>query len=96
VAVSQTIGYARVTVVAFATLLVLSGCATGTVQAKRNHCCDRLHMHVYELCIGDSVDSCAWERLTSKTDDLDYKLCDVGEKYPDCRNLFSRQESGSR
>jgi uncharacterized protein (UPF0179 family) len=70
------------------TALMASACANGTVQAKRDHCCDALHMHVYELCVGESVSNCTWIRLTSKTDDLDYRQCSIGKKYPDCRNLF--------
>lgn len=69
-------------------LVTASGCASGTVQAKRRVKTEIPKVYGYELCLGKSKSDCTWTRLTQKYGKVEYDRCDVGEKFPDCRSAF--------
>jgi hypothetical protein len=71
-------------VLALAMLVAVSGCGErGVVRAKR-HEHSNVYIEIYELCLGESASSCQWMTLYGKHDYVDYRLCRIGDMYPDC------------
>lgn len=68
-------------------LVLLVGCnpfPSGIVQDKRESA-GALGLTVFEVCLGESKQTCTWHQVTGKFRGRAYDRCEIGERYPDCR-----------